>query len=214
MGEGGRESPRGEAEESVDNPEDNEDVNDEDAEEDIGGHAKMVAFQAAIRAVLGRQVEKMEQEVRSTNRLVAIGNQEVEESARELHDHQKKLVLEEDGVRVINNKLAKQLKKRTNREEENGRFRVEVEQPEEEMEARNGSAGELRDELNKLSGEQIHLQAVRLGFENQVTLPIRQWCPVQVGVDQACTDKGEEDFKGAQEAKAVQDKCAVTPCFY
>ena len=172
MGEDARESPRGQQQENVDNPEDIEDVNDEDADEDIGGHAKMVAFQAAIRAVLGRQVEKMEQEVRNTSRLVAIGDKEVEESARELHDHQKKLVLEEDAVRVINNKLAKQLKKRTNREEENGRFRVEVEQLEEELEARNVAAGELRDELNKLSGEQIHLQAVRLGLENQVTLQL------------------------------------------
>ena len=172
MGEDARESPRGQQQENVDNPEDIEDVNDEDADEDIGGHAKMVAFQAAIRAVLGRQVEKMEQEVRNTSRLVAIGDKEVEESARELHDHQKKLVLEEDAVRVINNKLAKQLKKRTNREEENGRFRVEVEQLEEEVEARNVAGGELRDELNKLSGEQIHLQAVRLGLENQVTLQL------------------------------------------
>ena len=50
-----------------DNPEeqddeDNKDV-DDDPEGELGGHGKMVAFQAAIRAVLARQLEKMGQEV-------------------------------------------------------------------------------------------------------------------------------------------------------
>ena len=41
-----------------------DDVGDEDAGEDgLGGHAKMVAFHAAIKAVLNRQLEKMGQEV-------------------------------------------------------------------------------------------------------------------------------------------------------
>ena len=44
---------------------------DEDGEEDeegdgLGGHAKMVAFHAAIKAVLTRQLEKMGQEVEAT----------------------------------------------------------------------------------------------------------------------------------------------------
>ena len=41
-----------------------DDVGDEDDGEDgLGGHAKMVAFHAAIKAVLNRQLEKMGQEV-------------------------------------------------------------------------------------------------------------------------------------------------------
>ena len=44
---------------------------DEDGEEDgegdgLGGHAKMVAFHAAIKAVLTRQLEKMGQEVKAS----------------------------------------------------------------------------------------------------------------------------------------------------
>ena len=43
-----------------------DDVGDEDYGEDgLGGHAKMVAFHAAIKAVLNRQLEKMGQEVDS-----------------------------------------------------------------------------------------------------------------------------------------------------
>ena len=51
-----------------DDPEDNFDEDgDEDEEGDgLGGHAKMVAFHAAIKAVLTRQLEKMGQEVRAT----------------------------------------------------------------------------------------------------------------------------------------------------
>ena len=66
------------------------------------------------------------------------------------------------------------------------RFREEVEQLEEEVESRNLAMADLREELNKLGGDQIHLQAQRLQMENQV------------GVEQACTDKGEEDFRAAQ----------------
>ena len=41
-----------------------DDAGDEDDREDgLGGHAKMVAFHAAIKAVLNRQLEKMGQEV-------------------------------------------------------------------------------------------------------------------------------------------------------
>ena len=41
-----------------------DDVGDEDDNLDgLGGHAKMVAFHAAIKAVLNRQLEKMGQEV-------------------------------------------------------------------------------------------------------------------------------------------------------
>ena len=41
-----------------------DDAGDEDDGEDgLGGHAKMVAFHAAIKAVLNRQLEKMGQEV-------------------------------------------------------------------------------------------------------------------------------------------------------
>ena len=69
-----------------------------------------------------------------------------------------------------------------------------MEQLEEEVEGRNMNVAEMREELNKLSGDQIHLQAQRLQMENQV------------GVDQACTEKGEEDFRAAQESKAAQDK--------
>ena len=47
-----------------------DDVGDEDAGEDgLGGHAKMVAFHAAIKAVLNRQLEKMGQEVDNLSEL-------------------------------------------------------------------------------------------------------------------------------------------------
>ena len=43
-------------------PEGNPDEDDEEGD-GLGGHAKMVAFHAAIKAVLTRQLEKMGQEV-------------------------------------------------------------------------------------------------------------------------------------------------------
>ena len=48
-----------------DDPEGNLDEDGEEDEEEggLGGHAKMVAFHAAIKAVLTRQLDKMEQEV-------------------------------------------------------------------------------------------------------------------------------------------------------
>ena len=60
--------------------------------------------------------------VRNTNRLASMGSEESEESARELHEQQKKLVLEEDNVRNVDTKLARMQKKRGNREGENERF--------------------------------------------------------------------------------------------
>ena len=51
-----------------------------------------------------------------------MGSEESEESARELHEQQKKLVLEEDNVRNVDTKLVRMLRKRGNREGENGRF--------------------------------------------------------------------------------------------
>jgi hypothetical protein len=159
-----------------------DDVDDDaDGSDDEGGglqgHAKMVAFHAAIKAVLGRQLERMEQEVRGSGRLAALGGQEAEESARQLHGHQKRLVLEEDGVRTADTKLTRVTRKRTRRGEENGRFRVDVEKLEEEVEQSNLAGGDLREELNLLSGRHLHLQAVRLDRENQVTgdsAPARQ----------------------------------------
>ena len=49
-------------------PEGNPDEDGEDDEEGdgLGGHAKMVAFHAAIKAVLTRQLEKMGQEVEAS----------------------------------------------------------------------------------------------------------------------------------------------------
>ena len=61
-------------------------------------------------------------QVRNTNRLASMGSEESEESARELHEQQKKLVLEEDNVRNVDTKLGRMQKKRGNREGENGRF--------------------------------------------------------------------------------------------
>ena len=100
--------------------------------------------------------------------MAVLGGQEAEGSARQLHDQQKRLVLEEDGVRTADTKLTRLQRKRTRRDEENGRFRVDVEQQEAEVEQGNLAVGELREELNLLSGRHIHLQAVRLDRENQV----------------------------------------------
>ena len=41
-----------------------------------------------------------------------MGSEESEESARELHEQQKKLVLEEDNVRNVDTKLGRMQKKR------------------------------------------------------------------------------------------------------
>ena len=46
-------------------PEGNPDEDDEEGD-GLGGHAKMVAFHAAIKAVLTRQLEKMGQEVEAS----------------------------------------------------------------------------------------------------------------------------------------------------
>ena len=48
--------------------------NIENEEDDLPeNHGKMLAFHAAIKAVLERQVDKMQGEVRETGRLVVIG---------------------------------------------------------------------------------------------------------------------------------------------
>ena len=51
-----------------------------------------------------------------------MGSEDSEESARELHERQKKLVLEEDNVRNVDTKLGRMQKKRGKREGENSRF--------------------------------------------------------------------------------------------
>ena len=43
-----------------------EDGGEDEEGDDLGGHAKMVAFHAAIKAVLTRQIEKMGQEVEAS----------------------------------------------------------------------------------------------------------------------------------------------------
>ena len=47
--------------------------NEQDDDELPENHGKMVAFHAAIKAVLERQLDKMQGEVRETGRLVVIG---------------------------------------------------------------------------------------------------------------------------------------------
>ena len=71
---------------------------------------------------------------------------------------------------------------------------VKLEAAEADIEARIVQNEELRAEVNDLTGASLHARLARLDMENQV------------GVDQACSDKGEQDFKVAQEAKQVQDK--------
>ena len=120
--------------------------------------------------------------------------QESEESAKELHEEQKALVLEEDNVRNSSKKLEKTQKMRERREFENRTYRSEAEKLEEEVEDKNHQNSSLRSKVNQLTGENLHLRVMRLDMENEV------------GVDQACTDKGERDFKRTQEAKLFQDK--------
>ena len=192
----------------------NEDQNDVDnvAEEPVGDeglqddeeygdgdelpedHFKMSAFQITIKKVLERQIEKLNLEVKETARLVSIGGKESEEAAKNLHEEQKFLVLEEDNVRVTTGKLEKTQRKREKREKQNRDYRVELEAVEADIEARVVHNEELRAEVNDLTGQSLHHRLQRLDMENQV------------GVDQACSDKGEQDFKVAQEAKQVQDK--------
>ena len=157
-------------------------------------HFKMSAFQITIKKVLERQIEKLNLEVKETARLVSIGGKESEEAAKNLHEEQKFLVLEEDNVRVTTGKLEKTQRKREKREKQNRDYRVELEAVEADIEARVVHNEELRAEVNDLTGQSLHHRLQRLDMENQV------------GVDQACSDKGEQDFKVAQEAKQVQDK--------
>ena len=157
-------------------------------------HFKMSAFQITIKKVLERQIEKLNLEVKETARLVSIGSRESEEAAKNLHDEQKCLVLEEDNVRVTTGKLEKTQGKREKREKQNRDYRVELEAVEADIETRVVHNEELRAEVNDLTGQSLHYRLQRLDMENQV------------GVDQACSDKGEQDFKVAQEAKQVQDK--------
>ena len=82
-------------------------------------HHKLMAFQIAIRAVFERQIEKLQLEVNESSRIVSLGAKESEEAARELHDEQKGLVLEEDNVRVNTKKLERSQKRRETREKEN-----------------------------------------------------------------------------------------------
>ena len=157
-------------------------------------HFKMSAFQITIRKVLERQIEKLNLEVKETARLVSIGSKESEEAAKNLHDEQKLLVLEEDSVRVTTGKLERTQGKREKREKQNRDYRGELETVEADIETRVVHNEELRAEVNDLTGQSLHHRLQRLDMENQV------------GVDQACSDKGEQDFKVAQEAKQVQDK--------
>lgn len=188
---------------------DDMDENNEDSKKDIEdeqeielpeedelpeNHHKMAAFQIAIRTVLQRQIEKVQIEVNESNRLVTIGSKESEEAAKNLHDEQKCLVLEEDNVRVAARKLEKTQNKRESREKENRHYRTEVDKSDVDIEQRVVHNEALRSTVNDLTGQSLHHQLQRLDVENQV------------GVDQACTDKGEQDFKVAQEAKQFQDK--------
>ena len=72
--------------------------------------------------------------------------------------------------------------------------RTEVEGYDADIEQRVVNNEQLRTKVNDLTGTSLHLQVTRLEMEDQV------------GVDQACSDKGEQDFKVAQEAKQFQDK--------
>ena len=185
--------------EDLDKEEEEEEGRQKDEEYAAGdelpeNHFKMSAFQITIKKVLERQIEKLNLEVKETARLVSIGGKESEEAAKNLHDEQKLLVLEEDNVRVTTGKLERTQRKREKREKQNRDYRGELEAVEADIEARVVHNEELRAEVNDLTGQNLHHRLQRLDMENQV------------GVDQACSDKGEQDFKVAQEAKQVQDK--------
>ena len=167
---------------------------EEEAEDMPENHYKMVAFHAAIKAVLERQVEKLQLEVNESKRLVDLGVKESEEFAKELHEEQKGLVLEEDIVRNSSKKLERKQNKRERREFENRNYRSEAEKLDEEIEVKSLQNASLRSKVNDLTGQNLHLRVSRLDVENEL------------GVEQACTDKGERDFKRAQEAKLFQDK--------
>ena len=167
---------------------------EEEVEDMPENHYKMVAFHAAIKAVLERQVEKLQLEVNESKRLVDLGVKESEEFAKELHEEQKGLVLEEDVVRNSSKKLERKQNKRERREFENRNYRSEAEKLDEEIEVKSLQNASLRSKVNDLTGQNLHLRVSRLDVENEL------------GVEQACTDKGERDFKRAQEAKLFQDK--------
>ena len=97
-------------------------------------------------------------------------------------------------MRHSSKKLEKTQNKREKREFENRTYRNDTEKLDEEVEDKNEQNSKLRGKVNELTGENLHLRVLRLDIENEV------------GVDQACTDKGERDFKRTQEAKLFQDK--------
>ena len=97
-------------------------------------------------------------------------------------------------MRNSSKKLEKTQNTREKREFENRTFRSEAEKLDEEVEDKRQQNSSLRSKVNQLTGENLHLRVMRLDMENEV------------GVDQACTDKGERDFKRTQEAKLFQDK--------
>ena len=115
---------REESEDEDQNYEDKEDEGLQDDGEYGAGdelpedHFKMSAFQVTIKKVLERQIEKLNLEVKEAARLVSIGGKESEEAAKNLHDEQKFLVLEEDNVRVTTGKLEKTQRKREKREKQ------------------------------------------------------------------------------------------------
>ena len=133
-----------------------------------GDHGKMLAFQAAIKAVLERQLESIEAEARESGQLVVINEKETQEAARKLHNEQKSLVLEEDNVRGSSKKLGKFQNKRERREKENKTYKIEVEKFETEIELKNVENEDLRSRVNDLTGHSLHLQVQRLDIENQV----------------------------------------------
>ena len=193
-----KEGTKDEKEEEDDREEEDDDREEEGKEVEVEempeNHFKMVAFHAAIKAVLERQVEKLQLEVNESKRLVDVGVKESEEFAKELHEEQKGLVLEEDVVRNSSKKLERKQNKRERREFENRNYRSEAEKLDEEIEVKSLQNSSLRSKVNDLTGANLHLRVSRLGVENEL------------GVEQACTDKGERDFKRAQEAKLFQDK--------
>ena len=83
-----------------------EDENDEVIMDDLPeDHPRMVAFQKALTAVLQRQLARTQDQLKEAEQLYREKKGESDKAGKRLHEEQKKLVLEEEAVRVVSRKL-------------------------------------------------------------------------------------------------------------
>ena len=124
--------------------EENDEVIMEDLPED---HPRMVAFQKALTAVLQRQLARTQEQLKEAEQLYREKKGETAKAGKRLHEEQKKLVLEEEAVRVVSRKLDTIKGQRIQTENEAKELRKEVEQLTTELEAEENKTDVLREQV-------------------------------------------------------------------